>query len=115
MRAAGKLYLPKFPMEEDAAYAARKAQAVLFPAFSRTVFTLSRKPFSKPLTVEGADADMKKWLQDADRRGRSLAPFAFEVFMATLGYGQSGILVEYPKAPPPAERTRMSPTYVPGA
>jgi hypothetical protein len=99
MRAAGKQYLPKWPNEEEAAYNCRLATAVLFPAYKRTVETLTGKPFSEPLTIgDDVPAQMAEWLQDADLRGRNIDAFAADLMEAALGYGICGILVDYPKA-----------------
>ncbi len=96
MRAAGKRHLPQWPNEEATSYAARLASAVLFPAYARTVQTLAGKPFSKPLTLTDAPAQVEEWMQDADREGRSLHAFAAECMTTALGYGLGGILVDYP-------------------
>ena len=50
MRASGVRYLPKWPLETQQDYDCRLDVAVLFPAYQRTIKTLSAKPFSKPLT-----------------------------------------------------------------
>lgn len=96
MRAAGKKYLPQFPKEDDESYAKRLGSSVLFPAYKRTVSTLSGKPFSKPITVDEAPDQIEEWLEDCDLQGRNLHAFASDVFQAALGYGLAGILVEYP-------------------
>lgn len=97
MRAAGKRHLPKFPKEEQDSYDARLATAVLFPAYSRTVSTLTGKPFSKPLALsDDAPPQVIEWMQDADREGRNLHAFAADCMQTALGYGLGGILVEYP-------------------
>lgn len=99
MRAAGQAHLPKWPNEDDKAYECRRKVAVLFPAYQRTVSTLTGKPFSKPITL-GDDVPPKivEWLQDADLQGRNLDTFASDVMESALGYGICGILVDYPKA-----------------
>lgn len=97
MRAAGKRHLPKFPKEEQDSYDARLATAVLFPAYSRTVSTLTGKPFSKPLALsDDAPSQVVEWMQDADREGRNLHAFAADCMQTALGYGLGGVLVEYP-------------------
>lgn len=99
MRAAGKTLLPKWPMEEETAYASRLACATLFPAYSRTVATLAGKPFSKALTIgDDVPERIREWSSDIDLSGRNLHTFAADVFETALGYGVSGILVEYPPA-----------------
>lgn len=97
MREAGETYLPRFPKEDPKAYKNRLAAAVLFPAYSRTVAALAGKPFSKPITIgDDTPARIKGWLEDADLQGRNLHVFASSVFNTAMGFGMSGILVEYP-------------------
>lgn len=99
MRAAGKTYLPKWPNEDEKAYDCRLAVSVLFPAYKRTVETLTGKPFSKPITVgEDVPDEFQDWLADVDLQGRNLDAFAADQMETALGYGLSGILVEYPDA-----------------
>lgn len=99
MRAAGKSLLPKWPNEDEIAYAARLATATLFPAYARTVQTLTGKPFSKPVTIgEDVPAQIQPWLADVDLEGRNLDTFAADVMESALGYGLAGVLVDYPKA-----------------
>lgn len=99
MRAAGELYLPKWPAEDDESYKCRLAVAVLFPAYARTVATLAGKPFSKPVTIgEDVPEQMAEWLQNADQQGRNLHAFAAGLMEEALGYGLGGILVDYPRA-----------------
>ncbi len=97
MRAAGKAHLPQWPTEEQAAYDCRLKTAVLFPAYQRTVSTLTGKPFSKPLTP-GKDVPAKivEWFGDIDLQGRNLDAFAADLMESALGYGLAGVLVEYP-------------------
>lgn len=101
MRAAGAKFLPKWPDEEPQSYANRLATATLFPAYQRTVHTLSSKPFSKPVTV-GDDVPpvLVPWLEDVDLEGRNLDTFGAELLECALGYGLCGILVEHPKTAP---------------
>ena len=99
MRAAGESLLPKWPNEDAKAYAVRLATATLFPAYQRTVQTLTGKPFSKPIIVgDDVPAQVVPWLNDIDLEGRNLDTFAAEVMECALAYGICGILVEYPNA-----------------
>jgi hypothetical protein len=98
MRAAGTTYLPKWPNEEQEAYACRLATAVLFPAYKRTVETLTGKPFSEPLTIgEDVPPKIAEWLNDIDLRGRNLEAFAADLMEMALGRGICGIMVDYPR------------------
>jgi hypothetical protein len=97
MRKAGKTYLPQWPNEDDKAYECRRQTAVLFPAYQRTVSTLTGKPFSKPITIgDDVPAQIKEYLDDVDLQGRNLDAFAADMMEAGLGYGLGGILVDCP-------------------
>jgi hypothetical protein len=99
MRAAGQTYLPKWPKEDAEAYGTRLAVSVLFPAYQRTIQTLSGKPFSKPITLgEDVPARFAPWLSDIDLQGRNLDAFAASVLNTAVGYGLAGILVDFPPA-----------------
>lgn len=100
MRAAGQTYLPKEEAEEQRDYDRRLAVAVLFPAFGRTVETLSAKPFSQPVTLsEDIPEQIAELLGNVDLEGRNLDTFAAEVMETTMGPGFSGILVDVPAVP----------------
>ncbi len=89
--------LPKWPNEEQKSYDARLAVATLFPAFQRTIEVLTGKPFSKPVTIgEDVPARIKAWTENIDLQGRNLHAFAASLCEEALGYGLSGILVDYP-------------------
>lgn len=97
MRAGGAAYMPKWPNEDDGVWANRVAVATLFPAYSRTVKTLTGKPFSKPIAWSAEpSANIKKWCEDVDLQGRNLHVFASEVTETAIGYGIAGILVDAP-------------------
>jgi hypothetical protein len=99
MREAGQTFLPKWPDEEQLAYEFRLKVSVLFPAYKRTVETLTGKPFSKPITVgDDVPEDIKGWLDNVDLEGRNLDAFAADQMECAMGYGLSGILVEHPDA-----------------
>lgn len=97
MRAAGKTHMQQWPGEADDSYKMRLSVATLFPAYARTIDVLSAKPFSKPVTLgEDVPEQIKPWLQDVDLSGRNLHSFLSEVAQEAMGYGFSGILVDYP-------------------
>ena len=67
MRAAGQRYMPIWPAEDNESYKSRLGQAVLFPAYSRTVETLASKPFSQPMTLgEDVPPVIVEWAEDID-------------------------------------------------
>lgn len=98
MRKLSTKYLPRWPNEAEDAYDCRLKSSVLFPAYSRTVDTLTGKPFSKPLTYsDDMPEQMQEWLNDADLQGRNLHAFAADVMEKTIGKGIVGVLVDYPR------------------
>lgn len=98
MRAASTALLPKWPNEEDEAYALRLRTATLFPAYRRTVGVMVGKPFSKPLTLVDVPRQIEGWADDIDLQGVALHQFAAEMFEESF-YGLAGILVDYPEVP----------------
>ena len=97
MRAAGALYLPQWPNEDPQAYAQRLAVATLLPAYSRTVETMTAKPFSKRIAFNAdVPAEIAVFMEDADLRGRHLHVFAADIFEHALSHGLAGIMVEFP-------------------
>lgn len=98
MRKAGKTYLPQWPAESDDSYKCRLATATLFPAYSRTVETLTGKPFSKPLSLsEDMPEQIREWCNNIDLQGRNLHSFAADQLENALGKTLGGILVDYPR------------------
>lgn len=98
MRKAAEKHLPRWPNEEPVSYAARLKVATLFPAYQRTVLTLTGKPFSKPITVgDDVPAQIKALLPVIDSEGRNLDAFGGQAMQTALAYGLGGILVDYPR------------------
>lgn len=99
MREAGVTYMPPFPKEDPNDYKRRIDCATLFPAYSRTVKTLTGKPFSKPITVgDDVPTVITPWLEDVDLEGRNLDVFAANIMEDALAYGLCGILIDFPVA-----------------
>lgn len=100
IRGAGKAYLPQWPNEAPESYETRLKTSVLFPAFSRTISTLTGKPFSKPITLsDDVPPQIEEWADDIDLEGRNLDTFAAGLMEHALAYGLCGILVDYPVKP----------------
>lgn len=98
MRAAGTRYLPRWPNEAQESYDCRLAVATLFPAYSRTVQTLTGKPFSKPIAVnDDVPPQIQALLPAIDSEGRELSQFAAQAMQCALAYGLAGILVDFPR------------------
>jgi hypothetical protein len=97
MRSAATTYLPMWPNEEQKSYNIRLKSATLFPAYSRTMETLTGKPFSKAIKFEDdVPPQLLEYAEDIDLRGRNLHVFAAGVMETALAYGLAGILVDYP-------------------
>lgn len=102
MRAAAYDFLPRWINEEQGSYDRRLVTATLYPAYARTVETLASKPFSKAVVrSEDIPTQIVPWLEDVDLEGRNIDTFAYDVIESALGYGLTGILVDYPPAPGP--------------
>lgn len=98
MRKAGEDYLPKWPNEESESYKSRLKVATLYPAFSHTVGVMSGKPFSKSIALsEDTPPQILEWANDIDLQGRNLHSFASDLMRDCIGYGISGVLIDYPK------------------
>ena len=97
MRAAQFEYLPQWLNEADISYQRRLASATLYPAYARTIDTLSSKPFSKPvIRSNDIPAKVLPWLEDVDLEGRNIDTFSYDVLESALAYGLCGILIDYP-------------------
>lgn len=103
MRLAGTALLPKWPSEEQAHFDTRLSVATLYPSYERTMSVMSSKPFAKPLTLsKDTPTEILNWSEDIDLEGVNLHTFAAEMFGVAISWGMAGILVESPKALPPA-------------
>lgn len=102
MRDAGTKFLPMEPKEEQAAWDNRRSRSFLFNAFKDTVGRIAGKPFTKPVTLSGADAldpALSNIETNANREGTNLTQFALQVFSDAVAHGKSHILVEFPPRP----------------
>lgn len=97
VKAAGELYLPKFPSENTDEYKRRIASAPWRPEFEDCLRSISSKPFAAETSLAGKpSADMKAIAEDIDGRGNNLHVFARDMFEGGVGLGAHGILVDYP-------------------
>lgn len=100
MRKQGGTMLPQMPMEDGEQYDKRLNTSTLFPAYARTVQTLTGKVFSKPIAVgDNVPDKIKAWMPDIDLQGRNLDAFASGIMEKALGYGLAGIYVDCPPRP----------------
>jgi len=97
MQANCLTYLPKFPKEEDGNYNIRVANSTLFGGYADTVKSISSKPFSKPVTIQGELPEPLNNIED-DTNGQkmSLQQLAKDLLTDFVNRGVSHILVDYP-------------------
>lgn len=97
MRAAGTMFLPKWPAESDESYACRRDTATLFDAFNHTCKINAAKPFSRPIKFDKSPPDsIVALFKNIDRQGTDLHAFAGHLMLHCLQYGILGVLVDYP-------------------
>lgn len=97
MRAAGTVYLPKEPKEDEDKYKARKDRTVLFNGYSNTVGDLSNRPFCKAVTVRGAiPKRLESVVWDVNGENQNITQFAREELLQGIHSGIVHILVDYP-------------------
>lgn len=97
MRAAGQLFLPRFPSESDEAYRARRDASFLFNGYRRTVRQMTGRVFDKPVEVSETPARITQWAQNVDMQGNDLSVFARDVFECALaGPGLSFVMADAP-------------------
>lgn len=100
MRAAEALYLPQFPLEDDASYKYRLETATFLPAYGdaldQAVGAITRKPPQLGDNVSPAiAADLENW----DRTGTHWTVGAQNLLDMGLHYGLAAVLVDMPKKP----------------
>ena len=101
MRAAGKTYLPKWPLEDEKDWEARCALSVLTPHYSEALDTMVGKPFGEPIQLgEDVPARVREALENADLLGSDLDTFTREWFRLALRDGACWAVVDYPAVAP---------------
>lgn len=98
MREVGKTRLPMEPREEARAYENRLDRSYLYGALSDTLDKIVAKPFSRPVTIRGAETPVVEQLSvDATLRGADFTQFARELFTDAVTHGLSHVLVDFPR------------------
>jgi hypothetical protein len=102
IRAAGELYLPRFTEESDTEYTARNKYAPFVNHFKDSVNSITSKPFSKEVALQGDDISpqIREIAEDVDGHGVSLHKFARDIFKEGVAFGVVGLLVDYPNVNP---------------
>jgi hypothetical protein len=109
MRAAGKKYLPKFDMEDDADYNDRKSTSPFLNKYEDVVSSLCAKPFTREVQYEDPEKVAEAYhelYEDVDGQGNNLHVFAEATFRDGVDNAVDWILVEYTKLPPLPEGRR---------
>jgi len=98
MRKKGVKYLPQFPQETDAEYAARLASTWLFNGVKKFVEDAAGKVFSKPVALKERESNpLGEYTRNIDLEGRDLSQFANDVFNAGMLRGISFVMVDAPR------------------
>ncbi len=94
-------WLPQEPGESDEAYRIRRDRSVLFNAYSDTLRNVSERPFAEPITLRDDSApELTEFVDDVDGNGRDITEFSRPVFQKGVHHGLTGVLVDFPQAPP---------------
>lgn len=96
MRACGERYLPKFSLESDDDYKARRDSTWLFNGTKKARDDMAGKVFEKPVTLVTQEGQLFDWCQNVDLEGRDLSNFANDVFRAAIEDGLAFIMVDAP-------------------
>jgi len=97
MKAAGQKWLPKEDKEKDPNYQNRLGRSVLFNGFKDAVSDLSRKPFAKPVTIQGQlGKKLAPIVESTDDDRRNITQFAHQCLKLAVKRGLVHILVDYP-------------------
>lgn len=100
MRAAGKAYLPQFPLEDDESYEYRLATATFLPAYGdaidQAVGAITRKP---PTLGDNVSPAIKADLENWDQAGTHWTVGAQNLLSIGIHYGYAAVLVDMPKMP----------------
>src|SRR5215207_4686346 len=101
VRGSKETFLPKFPAETLDEYERRLASAPWRPEFVDCLRNIAARPFSKPVSLQGAfSGRIKAFAEDVDTLGNNLHVFAAHTFWMGVGFGLQGILVDYPTMQP---------------
>ena len=100
MREGAETFLPRETGESSTKYGARLERTFLFNGYHDTVSKITGRPFSKPVTLEGADAlpdGLAEIAEDTDREGTDLTQMAREMFREGVDHGLVHLIVDYPR------------------
>ena len=107
MKASGQEWLPKEEKEPPDKYKVRLSRAVLFNGYKKAVKDLSRRPFSKPVSLAHKSPlpEQLAGIQDrVDSEGRNLTQFCRQLLEVAINRGLVHILADYPQEPAATKR-----------
>lgn len=97
MRAAGQLFLPKFPNEADQDYKDRLNRSTLLPAYSETIQNNTGRVFAEPISLNAdVPEEIASYTQNIDLQGNNLQVWSQSFFSNGLDKGLCHVLVDYP-------------------
>jgi hypothetical protein len=100
LRAAGEMYLPKFPGERQPNYDYRLKNSRFTNIFGDVCENLASKPFAKKAALsDKASQQLKDFSEDVDGLNNNLHVFASGVFFAGVSDALTWVLVDHTKVP----------------
>lgn len=108
MREAGERWLPKEPGESYTKYMARLGRTILYNGYGDTLWKLSGKPFSHPVTISNLPEELKYLIDDVDSTGRTFEDLAQEVLHNLIKYGVVHIFVDHSVVSPAVDGQKVT-------
>lgn len=95
MRWRGPVWLPMEHMEEQGQYAARVARSDLYPGLTSALDEVGAQPFTKPVAIENAPAEMEALAENVDGDGNDITQFAKSLLRSACKYGRAHAFIDY--------------------
>ena len=99
LRGKGVAYLPKFPMETEDDYKARKDSTWLFNGVKKNRDDIVSRIMAKPITLKEQEGQLFEWCQNVDMEGRDLSNFSKDVLQSGIESGISFVMADAPRRP----------------
>lgn len=97
MRAAGTVFLPKFPNEDEQGYKDRLARSTLLPAYAETIANNTGRVFAEPISLTSDVPEaIAEYAENIDLQGNNLQVWSQSFFSNGLDKGLCHVLVDYP-------------------
>lgn len=99
MRAAGKIYLPKFPSESQKDYEFRLGCSKMTNIYRDVVEALAAKPFEDEVCLEGDNipSQLTDFIENVDGAGNNLTVFSSLTFFNGINSAVDWIFIDYPE------------------